>query len=146
MLDDLFNDPRVLWVTDILRFRDTDAFGHINNTTFSVLCESGRVHLFMTRLKPTLPPGSLFLIVRLGIDFKAELNYPGEVRTGTWVTQLGRSSITLEQVLVFKGEVAATAQGVCVLVDTTTRRPAPWPEATRRVVEDLLRPSQAVAG
>ncbi len=140
MLDDLYNDPRVLWVTDVLRFRDTDAFGHINNTTFSVLCESGRVHLFMSRLRPTLPSGAFFSIVRLLINFKAELHYPGEVRTGTWVTNLGRTSITLEQVLVSNGEVAATAEGVCVLVDAASRRPTPWPDATRRAVEEMLRP------
>ena len=141
MLDDLASDPRVMWVTDVLRFGDTDAFGHINNSTFSVLCESGRVHLFATRLKPTLPPSAYFVIARLAIDFRAELHYPGEVRTGTWLTKLGRTSLTLEQVLVSNTQVAAIAEGICVLADAATRRPTPWPDATRQAVEDLLRPS-----
>ena len=146
MLDQLANDPRIVWVTDVLRFRDTDAFGHINNSIFSVLCESGRVHLFATRLRPTLPPETIFSIVRLMINFKNELHYPGEVRTGTWFTKLGRTSVTVEQVLVSKDHVAATAEGVCVLVDAAARRPMPWPDATRRVVEDMLRPAAAVSG
>ena len=141
MLDALESDPRIAWVTDVLRFRDTDAFGHVNNSVFSVLCESGRVHLFVTRVRPTLPPGMIFSIVRLVIEFKAELHYPGEVRTGTWFTKLGRTSVNVGQVLVANGGVAATAEGVCVLVDTATRRPTPWPDATRKVVEEMLRPA-----
>ena len=141
MLDHLEDDRRIAWVTDVLRFGDTDAFGHVNNSVFSVLCESGRDHLLASRLRPTLPTGTIFSIARLAINFRAELHYPGEVRTGTWFTRLGRTSVTVEQVLVSNNHVAATAEGVCVLVDGATRRPAPWPEPTRRVVEELLRPS-----
>jgi acyl-CoA thioester hydrolase len=141
MLEDLRNDARVAWVTDTLRFGDTDAFGHINNTTFSVLCESGRVHLFTTRLVPILPPRAYIVVVRLAIDFKAELHYPGEVRTGTWITRVGRTSVTLEQVLVSDGQVAATAEGVCVLMDGASRRPLAWPDASRPAVEAMARSS-----
>jgi acyl-CoA thioester hydrolase len=146
MLDNLDSDPRVAWVVDVLRFGDTDAFGHVNNAIFSVLCESGRVHLFRTRLRPTLPSGTIFSIARLTINFRAELHYPDEVRTGTWFTKIGRTSVTVEQALVAKGHVAATAEGVCVLVDGATRRPTPWPDATRQAVQEILRPSSRADG
>jgi acyl-CoA thioester hydrolase len=146
MLDQLASDPRVLWVTDVLRFGDTDAFGHINNSTFSVLCESGRVSLFASKLRHTLPSEAFFSIARLVINFKAELHYPGEVRTGTWFTKLGRTSVTVEQALLANGHLAATAEGVCVLIDGATRRPMPWPDAARRVVEEMVRPGLAAAG
>jgi acyl-CoA thioester hydrolase len=139
MFDDLDGDPRVAWVDDVLRFGDTDAFGHINNSVFSVLCESGRVHLFTTRLNPALPAGVFFVIARLAIDFRAELHYPGAVRTATWPTKLGRSSLTLKQALFSNGRLGATAQSVCVLMDAATRRPTPLPEKARRIVEELLR-------
>src|SRR5215212_8287085 len=106
-------DPRVLWTEDVLRFADTDAIGHINNTTFSVLCESGRVHLLETRLNPTLPTGVFFVIARLAIDFRAELHYPGAVRTGTWIARIGRSSLGLAQAIVADGRVAGEAEVVC---------------------------------
>ena len=124
-----------------IRWGDMDAFGHVNNTTFSLLCESGRVHFFTTRLVPILPPGTYIVIVRLTIDFKAELHYPGEVRTGTWIARLGRTSVTLAHVMVSNEEVVATAEGVCVLMDGATRRPMPWPDAVRPAVEDMLRPA-----
>src|SRR3954453_23651027 len=93
-LQALLADPRGVWTEDVLRFGDTDANGHINNALFATLCESGRANLFRTRFDPTLPENRFFVIARLGIDFRAELNFPGRVRTGTWITRLGRTSVS----------------------------------------------------
>jgi acyl-CoA thioester hydrolase len=139
MTEGLESDPRVTWTTDVLRFRDTDQFGHVNNAVFATLCESGRVDFFRRRLEPTLPPGAYWVIVRLTIEFRAELNYPGEVRTGTWPTKLGRSSLSFGHVLLSSGIEAATAESVCVLMDGATRRPTALTDAARRAVEELLR-------
>ena len=136
-------DPRVLWTEDILRFADTDAIGHINNTTFSVLCESGRVHLLGTRINPTLPAGVFFVIARLAIDFRAELHYPGAARTGTWIARIGRSSLVFEQMIMSEGRLAATSEAVCVLMDGATRRPVAFPDEPRRAIEALLRAPDA---
>jgi len=113
-LDDLTLDARVQWADDILRYGDTDANGHVNNAVFSVLCESGRVDLFRRHFTPHIAPGTLWVIARLTIEFRAELHYPGTARTGTWLTRIGRSSLDLEQVIVSEGAVAATASAICV--------------------------------
>ncbi|MFL5121161.1 MAG: acyl-CoA thioesterase [Microvirga sp.] len=136
------DDPRVVWTEDVLRFADTDANGHINNTLFSVLCESGRVNMFRSRFDPTLPKNRFFVIARLAIDFRAELNFPGRVRTGTWLTRLGRTSVGLSQVILHADAVAAEAEAVCVLMDGATRRPMPFPDATRKALEGMLRPNR----
>jgi acyl-CoA thioester hydrolase len=141
-LESLGDDPRVSWTEDVLRYADMDPNGHINNATFSVLCESGRVHFFRTRLHPTLPPGAFFVIVRLGIEFRAEMHYPGRVRTGTWLRKLGRTSMTLAQVITSDGKLVATADGVVVMMERATRRPLPYADATRQVLESLLRASE----
>src|SRR5205085_10204805 len=110
-----------------------------NNSTFSVLCESGRVALFRTKITPTLPPGRFFVVARLVIEFRAELHYPGRVRTGTSLTRLGRTSLGLAQVIMSDDTVAAAAEAVCVSMERATRRPAPLPQETRRVAEALMR-------
>lgn len=136
-------DPRIVWTEDVLRFADTDANGHINNTLFSVLCESGRVNLFRTRFDPTLPESRYFVIARLAIDFRAELHYPGRVRTGTWITRFGRTSVALGQAIMSGGVLAAEAEAVCVLMDPATRRPMPFPDETRRALEGMVRAASA---
>lgn len=138
-LDALLADPRLVWTDDVLRYGDTDANGHINNSVFSVLCESGRVHLFRSHLTPTMPASAYFVVARLAIDFRAELHYPGTVRTGTWVSRIGRTSIGVAQVILSGGALAATSEAVCVAMDKATRRPTPFPDDTRRVAEGLLR-------
>lgn len=135
------SDPRIVWTEDVLRFADTDANGHINNTLFSVLCESGRVNLFRTRFDPTLPESRYFVIARLAIDFRAELHYPGRVRTGTWVTRLGRTSVGVAQAILSGEVLAAEAEAVCVLMDPATRRPMPFPDETRRALVGMVRPA-----
>jgi acyl-CoA thioester hydrolase len=139
----LLRDPRVVWVEDVLRFRDTDKNGHVNNSVFSVLCESGRVNLFGLKFDPLLRPGTFYVIARLVIDFRAELHYPGRVNTATWLNRVGRSSMGLKQAIVSEAGVAAESEAVCVLMDGATRRPMPLPDAMRRVAEAMVRPDAA---
>ena len=136
-------DPRVVWVEDVLRFRGTDKNGHVNNSVFSVLCESGRVNLFGLKFDPLLRPGTFYVIARLVIDFRAELHYPGRVNTATWLNRFGRSSMGLKQAIVSEAGVAAESEAVCVLMDGVTRRPTPLPDDMRRVAQELLRPDPA---
>ena len=139
----LLADPRVIWVEDVLRFRDTDKNGHVNNSVFSVLCESGRVNLFGLKFDPLLRPGTFYVIARLVIDFRAELHYPGRVNTATWLNRVGRSSMGLKQAIVSEAGVAAESEAVCVLMDGATRRPTPLPVEMRRVAEEMVRPDPA---
>jgi acyl-CoA thioester hydrolase len=141
--DTLLADPRVGWVEDVLRFCDTDQNGHVNNTTFAALAESGRVALFRTGLG-VRSGATYFVVARLAIDFRAELRYPGRVSTGTWITTLGRSSLTLRQAILSEDrELAALTEAVCVRMETATRRPTPFAGETRERAEALLRPDGA---
>jgi len=136
-------DPRVAWVEDVLRFGDTDMNGHVNNAVFAVLAESGRVNLFRTQLGEDEREGSYFVIAKLVIEFKAELHYPGRVRTGTWIRHLGRTSLGLHQVIATEdGRLAAISEAVCVSMSHRTRRPEPFSEAVRTRAGALLRPDE----
>lgn len=129
--DRLETDPAVFWRRDILRYADLDPNGHLNNTAFAVLFESGRVALIDAELRPTLPPDAFFVIVKLTIEFNAELFFPGEVRSATWVERVGTSSFVTRQAILSAEGPAAAAETVGVMLDRTTRRPMPLPEATR---------------
>lgn len=142
-LDALQADPRVTWTDDVLRFCDTDMNGHVNNATFSVLAESGRVHLFRSAFGDTRAAGTYFVIAKLTIEFKTELHYPGRVRSGTWIRHVGGSSIGLGQAILGPdGSLAATSDAVCVFMDSVTRRSTPFDPATRTAAEARLRPDE----
>ena len=121
------------WTCVTVRYGDTDRQGHVNNAVFSTFLEAGRVN-FLIAGEALHGPGAAFVIARLVLDFKAELNWPGEVWVGTRVSKVGRSSMTLEQAIYQDGVCAATAENVVVQMDEATRRSTPLsPQAVARL-------------
>lgn len=127
-----------IWTSDTLRYGDTDRQGHVNNAVFATFCESGRVSFLYDEKLDLRGSDANFVIVRLELDFRAELFYPGTVDIGTRVLSVGRSSFRLGQG-IFKGDLcAATAECVMVLVDDGTRRAMPLRPQLRRWLEARL--------
>ena len=120
-----------------LRYADTDRQGHINNSIFSVLCESGRVNFLYDAEKPLSVNGTEFVIAEITIRFIKELNWSSHVDIGTGVSRIGRSSFGLTQALFFNGDCVATADSVIVLMDEETRRSTQLPNTTRAALEEL---------
>jgi len=118
------------WARDTVRYADTDRQGHVNNAVFATFCETGRVHV-LYRPDRLAPPGCEFVLARLALDYRAEINWPGEVEIGTGVKAVGRSSVTIAQALFQEGRCVATAETVVVLMDEATRRSTPLPDKAR---------------
>ena len=72
-----------------------------------------------------MPDGLNWIMVRLDIHFRAELRWPGTIETGLGVSKFGRTSVTFDQVVFSQGRCVASAQAVTVLIEETTRKPAP---------------------
>jgi acyl-CoA thioester hydrolase len=127
------------WTQDIARYGDTDRQGHLNNAVFSTFLESGRVALLYDPVRKLVPPAHEFVIVRLTMDFRAEMSWGGAVEIGTVVRRLGRSSFVLGQGIFQGGVCAATAETIMVLVDDATRRAVPLAEGLRAELERYAR-------
>ena len=106
---------------DKLRYADTDRQGHINNAVLANSLETGRAELLYDSVRPMAEPGTIFVIVRLELDFRAEMTWPGEVAIGTVVDSVGRSSFKLWQALFQNGRCVALARTVIVQVNERTR-------------------------
>lgn len=107
---------------DKIRYGDTDRQGHVNNAVFATFLETGRVELLHLGQHPVADEGCSFVIAHLGVDFRAEILWPGDVVIGTRVTKVGSSSIRLTQAL-FQGDTCnATAETVIVHIDQTTKK------------------------
>jgi len=120
------------WTPDVIRFADLDALNHVNNVAFSTYFESGRVRFFRDAEAAIVSPGGLWMAVRLCVDFRAQLSYPGDVEIGTCVTRLGNSSMTVGASLFSGEDCVATAECVMVLVDPETSRPIRVPDKMRK--------------
>lgn len=107
--------------SDKIRYADTDRQGHVNNAVFSSFIETARAEIIYDRKSPLVEPGTSFVIARLALDFRAEINWPGTLWIGTRVAQIGRSSFRLEHGLFQDERCVATAEVVIVQVDDATR-------------------------
>ena len=110
-----------------VRFNDTDALGHINNTSFALYAEYARVE-FLDNLRT----GEVYLILaHLSLDFVKQVKFREEVYMLTSVEKMGKTSLTLFQEVYANGEVAAKVRSVVVLFDYGTQKAVRIPDGIR---------------
>jgi acyl-CoA thioester hydrolase len=125
----------VFVTTHRLRFNDTDKLGHVNNAVFAVMLEQGRAELMDLAGLPSGAHEQSVVIVRMELDFIAEMTWPGDVRIETWVARLGGRSFQMQQRLVSAGTLCGQAVTVMVIMDRAARKAVPidpWRESLSR--------------
>ena len=113
-----------------VRWRDTDALGHVNHAVFVTYLEEGRDAFFAAML------GSVadYVVARLEVDLRAEVRLESrQVTVTVAVETLGRTSLTTrETILGAGGELVAEARVVTVRWDAASRRPVAFTETERQ--------------
>lgn len=124
------------WTRDLVRFQDLDRLGHVNNVSFAIYLESGRVD-FLEALNPgsTAGTGIGWVIARLILDFVSEARYPADVDIGSRVLHIGRSSCIIGQGLFIGDRCFGAAENVCVWAETSAGRSLPIPDPVRAALE-----------
>lgn len=120
-----------------LRYNDMDQAGHVNNAVYSTMFEAGRVPVLYDPDKQMPPDGCHFSLVRITIDYLAEMTWPGEVAIGTGVTRIGNSSVSFRQGVFLDGVCRSFADSIVVLTNGTTRKSEPLPDHARAWFEAL---------
>jgi acyl-CoA thioester hydrolase len=120
-----------------IRWRDVDAYGHVNNAVFLNYLEEARDRLV----------GSLFdkqawdfVIARVAIDYRSELNQSDrEVMVECRVTGFGTSSVrTAERVLAADGRLSAESGSVIVARDPETGRSRPLTDVEKVILQRAI--------
>ncbi len=81
---------------------------------------------------PALGGPTAIVIVRLEIDFRHEMGWPGEVLIQTAVARIGQKSIHTRQRLLKDGTLAAEGVAVLAVMDRETRRAIVLDDAWRQ--------------
>lgn len=128
-------------ITD-LRYSDTDRQGHVNNAVYATLFEFGRTRLFATDLSSLVAPGREPVLVRIVIDYRRELHWPGRVRATTGVSRIGTTSAVFAQAVFNEDHVlAAIGEAVVVQLESETRKPIAWTNDQRASLERFTLPA-----
>ena len=122
-----------------IRWRDLDAYGHVNHIVFLTYLEEARDEWLGSSLgDPALVWN--YVVARVEIDYRRELTLEDDVVVARCALErIGNSSVvTREQVETRGGELAAEARAVLVARDDDTGRSRPLGEAERAAFERAL--------
>lgn len=97
-----------------VRWRDTDALGHVNNAVYLTYLEEARDAFYLRALGDPI-----YVVARLEIDFRNEVRHSDRaVHVEIAVEQLGTTSLTTRETLrTADGEMAAEARVITVRWD-----------------------------
>ena len=120
-----------------VRFRDIDAFGHVNNAAFVTYLEQARIRFLIDNLHIETPQSLPLILAALEVDFRAPILFGQQVEIGTRVDWLGNTSFSMSHRMTAgtgpdAGErLAAEATTVLVAYDYATERPIRVPDLWR---------------
>ena len=116
-----------------VRFRDVDAYGHVNNAVFATYLEQARCDCYMAltgRDDPCdLDAGLDFVVARTEIDHVAPILAGDEVEVSVFPERVGNSSFVLGyEGRTARAGVVARGRTVCVAYDHGTKASRPLDE------------------
>lgn len=120
-----------------IRWRDQDAYGHVNNAVFLTYLEEVRDEWLCRVLGRDDDDPWDYLLARVEIDFRRELrDRDREVIASCGLVEIGRTSVrTREELRTRDGELAAEAQAVVVVFDPAAGRSRPLTAEEREAFE-----------
>ncbi|HEX5040960.1 MAG TPA: thioesterase family protein [Candidatus Limnocylindria bacterium] len=120
------SDPFRHRTTLQVRFRDIDAFGHVNNAVFFSYLEQARIRYLLDVLQPATTFDRLPLILaRVELDYRSPITFGDEVTVETRVDRIGRSSFSMSHRMIAgpEGRLVGDASTVLVAYDYASARP-----------------------
>lgn len=116
-----------------VRWRDLDTYNHVNNSVFLSYLEEARLIWLCGLPGEWKTATSAPVIASSHLDFRKQLEWPGEVVVETWLDRLGNSSLGLGSRIVSTdgGAVYCDANVVLVWINPQTGKSIPLPASIR---------------
>ncbi len=118
-----------------LRWRDLDAFNHVNNSNFMTYLEEARIRWFDSLGEPWLTDTVAPLLAAVQMNYRVPIPYPARVVVELLADRVGTTSVTLGHRIASEDGAIVHADGhvVIVWIDRASGRPTALPDAVRRV-------------
>ena len=122
-----------------IRWRDMDAYGHVNNAVYLNYLEDCRDAWALGVLGGVADTWD-FVLAHVGIDYRSQLTQDdGEVIVRCWLDSFGRSSVrTREEIVKLDGTVSAEAESVIVPRSPHEPKSRPLTEEERAILQREL--------
>lgn len=123
-----------------VRFRDLDAFGHVNNAVYFTYMEVARVdYLARVGLRTSDLPRPFFIIAAAACQYKVPIQLTTPLAVQVRVSRLGTSSFDMEYHFVDEtmGQLLATGHTTQVMFDYTEKHSVPMPDEWRVIFTEF---------
>ena len=110
------------------RWRDLDAFGHVNNADFATYIETARGTLFKRWNLPFNGMGQSLIVASITIDYHQQLKHPSDIIVGQKISRIGTSSFDIESSIFNRtntSESIASAKVTVVCFDFDQQQSVP---------------------
>ncbi|MEM7246986.1 MAG: thioesterase family protein [Acidobacteriota bacterium] len=114
-----------------VRFRDVDAYGHVNNAVYFTYLEQARCECYMALLSRNDPchqeEGLDFVVARAECDYVAPIHAGDVIRVEVRPSAVGTKSFAFAYEMTVDGTVRATGSTVLVAYEHRERQTKPLP-------------------
>ncbi|HET7359230.1 MAG TPA: thioesterase family protein [Rhodanobacteraceae bacterium] len=120
-----------------VRWRDLDAFNHVNNSSFLTYLEEARLQWLKQVPGPWFDAHAMPVLAASTINYRAPIAWPAELRVQLSCDRLGESSMTIGHRIVDAvdaGRLYSDGHVVMVWTNPDTGTPVPLPQAIRDAV------------
>lgn len=115
----------------VVRFRDCDAMGHVNNAVYLTYLEEARFAHWRSLQNDATVPG--VILARVEVDYRRPAQFGDRLEIRIDLERIGNTSLTyLYTIDNQDGERIADARSVLVSYDYSTGKPVAVPEEIRR--------------
>lgn len=124
-----------------IQWGDQDAFGHVNNTVPIRWFESARIaYLEQSGMEHLMSGHGLGpILASITCHYRRQLLYPDQVLVGARISNIGRSSMTMDHAVYseHQRQIAADGTSTVVMFDYESQKPRRMPDDIRAAVEKI---------
>ena len=120
-----------------VRWRDLDAFNHVNNSSYLTFLEEARLQWLRTVPGEWFHAHAMPVMAAVELHYRKPIEWPAEVDVQLSCERMGNSSVTIGNRIVDRNDasvVYADGNVVMVWIDPTTGASVPLPQPIRDVV------------
>lgn len=121
-----------------LRWRDLDAFNHVNNSSFMTFLEEARLN-WLSKLAQDFDGGSATPVMAAAhLNYRRQLTWPGTICVQLLCERVGTSSITIAHRIIDAHDdsiIYLDGNVVMVWIDPATGKPVALPQRVRAACE-----------
>ena len=127
--------PAPLFIATLsVRWRDLDAFNHVNNSNYLTYLEEARLQWLSHVPGPWFDDHAMPVMAAVQLNYRRPIEWPAQLHVELFCERLGSTSMTIGHRILDAddaGRLYGDGHVVMVWMDPATGKPVPLPEAIR---------------